>query len=360
MLTKTYTKLLAFLMIMLLSSCSNTVQKISDDPRTPVIVSIKGLNLNKKEIELIKKYKPVGVLLFEKNCASEIQVIKLTNHLKSLGLLVAVDIEGRLVNRFNKFHPLKKNAVDFRKASLKEIYDYHFEIAQHAKKLGVDIIFGPVTDVCDNPKSFIFQRCFSGDPERVSKCATTVVKAYQDAGIFPVIKHLPGHGRALDSHIKLSAISTSEKELHDCDIAASKSVIKSLKSENRPLPGGMTAHVIYKNVDPIFLGTLSKIIIQKVIRNDIGMKDSIIFSDAMEMNALAKFLRKKGLATRKNYRPIALTKFLEAGGDIAILDSISNLEINPESFPPKNRCIMQKIRKILKETRRISNYLPNP
>ena len=348
-------------MIIFLSSCLNRTPEVPDDPRTPVIVSVKGLALDKKEVELIKKYKPVGVLLFEKNCASEDQVKKLTNHLKNLGLLVAVDIEGRLVNRFNKFHPLTKNAVDFHNASLKEIYDYHLDIAQHTKKLGVDIIFGPVTDVCDNPKSFIFQRCFSGNPERVSKCATAVVKAYQDAGILPVIKHLPGHGKALDSHIKLPTISTSEKELYDCDIAAPRAIIRSLISENRPLPGGMTAHVIYNDIDPTFLGTLSKIVIQKVIRNDIGMKDSIIFSDAMEMNALVNFLNKKGLATKKNYRSIALIKFLEAGGDIALLDSISNLEISPELLPPKDRNIMPKIRKILKRANKISDvrHLPN-
>ena len=344
-------------MIILLSSCSNSnrVQKVLDDARTPVIVSVNGKTLDKKEIELIEKYRPVGVLLFERNCDNEAQVIKLTNHLKSLGLLVAVDIEGRLVNRFNKFHPLKKNAVHFHKASLKEIYDQHFEIALHAKKLGVDIIFGPVTDVCNNPKSFIFQRCFSGNAERVSKCAATVVKAYQDAGILPVIKHLPGRGKALDSHLKLPTVFASKKELYNCDIAAPRAVIHSLISENRPLPGGMTAHVIYKNIDPAFLGTLSRTIIQKVIRNDIGMKDGIIFSDAMEMNALVNFLNKKGLATKKNYRSIALIKFLEAGGDIALLDSISNLEISPELLPPKDRHIMPKIRKILKKVRAIHN-----
>jgi len=359
MLTKTCIRFLMFLGMILLSSCSNKVQEVPRDPRTPVLVSVRGVTLDKKEIELLKKYRPVGVLLFGKNCANEAQVIKLTNHLKSLGLLVAVDIEGRLVNRFNKFHPLKRNAVDFRKSSLKKIYDYHFDIAQHAKKLGIDIIFGPVTDVCNNPNSFLFQRCFSGDVERVSKCATTVVKAYQDAGIFPVIKHLPGHGKALDSHLKLPIVSASEKELYDCDIAAPKAVINSLTAENRPLPGGMTAHVIYRNIDPIFLGTLSKTIIRKMIRNDIGIKNGVIFSDAMEMSALVNFLKQKGLANEKNYRPIALTKFLEAGGDVALMDSILNLEINPELLPPKDPHIMPKIRKILKEIDRISNYSPN-
>ena len=359
MFTKKCIRFLAFLLLTFLPSCSSKTQKVPYDPRTPVIVSINGKTLDKKEIELIEKYRPVGVLLFERNCDNEDQVIKLTNHLKSLGLLVAIDIEGRLVNRFNKFHPLKKNAVDFHKASLKEIYDYHFDIARYAKKLGVDIIFGPVTDVCNNPKFFIFQRCFSGNAERVSQCAATVVKAYQDAGIFPVIKHVPGHGKALDSHLKLPTVFASKKELHDCDIAAPKAVIRSLIMENRPLPGGMTAHVIYKNIDPAFLGTLSGTIIQKVIRSDIGMKDGIIFSDAMEMNALVNFLNKKGLATKKNYRSIALIKFLEAGGDIAILDSISNLEINPELLPQKNLHIMPKIRKILEETNRISNYSSN-
>ncbi|MCR4555535.1 MAG: hypothetical protein K5766_01850 [Alphaproteobacteria bacterium] len=341
---KNFIKILRLLLMMVLCSCND---KIQEDLRIPAMVCVEGPFLEDKEIELLQKYRPVGVLLFGENCDNEAQVIKLTKQLKSLGFLVAVDIEGKGVNRFKKFHPLEKDAIDFRNASLKEIYDYYFDVAQYAKKLGIDIIFGPVTDVCDKADSFIVQRCFSGNSGRVSKCASAVVRAYQDAGIFPVIKHLPGHGKAVDSHKQLPTVSASKSELYNCDILASKAVITSLKTEARSLPGGMVAHVVYKNIDPEFPGTLSKTIIQKVIRNDIGMKDCIIFSDAMGMNALVDFVYQNNLAEKKNYQSVALTKFLEAGGDIAILDSIKSLEENKGSFPKRSN-IMLRIQKAMK------------
>ena len=341
---KKFIKILRLLLMVVLCSCADEIQ---EDLRIPAMVCVEGPSLEDKEIELLQKYRPVGVLLFGENCDNEAQVIKLTKQLKSLGFLVAVDIEGKGINRFKKFHPLEKDAIDFHNASLKEIYDYYFDVARYAKKLGIDIIFGPVTDVCDKADSFIVQRCFSGNSERVSECASAVVRAYQDAGIFPVIKHLPGHGKAVDSHKQLPEVFAPKSELYNCDIAASKAIITSLKTESRSLPGGMVAHVVYKNIDPKFPGTLSKTIIQKVIRNDIGMKDCIIFSDAMRMNALVDFLYQNHLAVEKNYQSVALAKFLEAGGDIAILDSIKSLEEDKGSFP-KRSDIMLRIQKAMK------------
>lgn len=323
------------------------MQEMWTDPRTPVLVSIKGLSLEPREIELLQKYRPVGVILFGENCDNESQVIELTNHLKRLGFFVAIDIEGKQVNRFRKFHPLIKNAVDFCDAPVKTIYDYYYDSALYAKKMGIDIMFGPVTDVCDIPESFIYQRCFSGEARRVSECAFAVIKAYQDAGVFPVIKHLPGHGKAVDSHRTLPIVSASAEELYTCDIAASKEVIRSVKAAERPLPGGMPSHVIYEKIDPNFPGTLSAIVIKKIIREYIGMGDGILFSDAMRMNALVDFLITRDRATKENYRPTALVGFLKAGGDVAIMDLITNLELTPDSFPEKDPNIMSRLLKFM-------------
>ena len=267
-------------------SCLN----FRSDPRIPVLVSIKGPVLEDNELRLLQKYRPVGVLLFGENCENEIQVKTLINRLKQMGFIIAIDLEGKCVNRFRKFYPIDKDAFSFSNASIDEIYNFHYKIAKYAKTLGVDIILGPVTDVCSDPSAFMFKRCFSGNPRRVAECVTAAIRAYQDAGIFPVIKHLPGHGKAIDSHKELPTINASEEELMECDIAASAIVIQNLSSSHRSLPGAMVSHVIYSELDPHFPASLSKIIIKKIIREHIGIKNNLIFSDDMRMQAISKFL----------------------------------------------------------------------
>ena len=331
-----------FLLNLQLTSCQSN--PAAEDSRIPVFVSIEGPVLEKEESELLQKYRPVGIILFEKNCVNEKQVKALTSRLKNMGFLVAVDFEGKIVNRFRKFYPSPKNAADFRKSKLSDIYNYHYKAAKYAKYLGIDIIFGPVTDICYDPSAFMFKRSFSGNAHRASLCAETVVKAYQDAGIFPVIKHLPGHGKATDTHTELAFVDASREELFNNDIKASANVINLLKSEKRPLPGAMTSHVIYKNWDPNFPATLSKKIIQKIIRNHIGIKDGLVFSDAIDMKALVNFINGKKGTDEQNYRPVALKEFLKSGGDIAITDSIKNFKLTPEAFV-KSPTIMKKISK---------------
>ena len=199
----------------------------------------------------------------------------------------------------------------------------------------------------------MFKRCFSKNPQRVAECATAAIQAYQDAGIFPVIKHLPGHGKAIDSHKELPTINASEKELTECDIAASKMVIQNLNLSNRPLPGAMVSHVIYNALDSNFPASFSKIIISKVIRDRIGIKNNLIFSDDLRMQAVVKFLAKQNV-NPQNFWAAAINGFLNAGGDIAIIGPITQIETSPNAFP-KNRKIMRKILKFVKSTSHIHN-----
>lgn len=108
----------------------------------------------------------------------------------------------------------------------------------------------------------------------------------------------------------------------------------------------MPSHIIYEKIDPKFLGTLSETVIKRVVRERIGIGDGIVFSDAMEMNALVDFLLQKNLATKENYRPIALAGFLKAGGDVAIMDSITNLELTSGLFH-KDPNIMRRMLKFI-------------
>ena len=319
----------------------------------PVLVGISGTKLENRQIELLQKYRPVGILLFGENCESEEQVKSLTASLKKMGFIIAVDLEGKSINRFKKFYPLDKDACDFKNASLEEIYDYHYNIARYAKNLGIDIILGPVSDVCGDTSLFMFKRCFSDDPRRVAECVGVVVKAYQDAGIYSVIKHLPGHGKAIDSHKFLPTVYASEQELKKCDILASEIVIKNLKAQKKPLPGAMVSHVIYNAFDENFPASLSKIIIKKVIREQIGIGKGLIFSDDLRMQAIDKFMERSKKLESENSKQdnnilLALNGFLQAGGDIAIFNCIENLDEKKLAKILKKTKIMWKILKVIR------------
>jgi beta-N-acetylhexosaminidase len=335
---KSFMWVFAFFTLIVQCLTLNGMQKIEEDPRMPMIVCCDGVTLSSGEVELLQKNKPVGVILFGGNCRSEEQIMELTQQIHSLGLLVCVDAEGRTNNKLKKIYPLEKAASDFEHSSAKDIYDYHYKVAKHIKRLGIDIMFGPVTDVCDPTVSFLGSRVFSGDADRVAACAYQVVMAYQDAGVLPVIKHLPGHGKAVeDSHKYLPIVEAFKSELTECDIRASRLLIDNLCKKGRPLPACMTSHVIYRDIDPNFPGTLSSAIINGVIRGEIGIGDGIIFSDAMHMKALEKFLHKS------DYKHDAYRGFLAAGGDVAILDSITDMCSNPVFYERKDPLIMSKI-----------------
>jgi beta-glucosidase-like glycosyl hydrolase len=227
------------------------------------------------------------VILFKKNCESEAQVKKLTTQLKRYGCLVVIDIEGQIVNRLSRFFPLSKNQRDFEFSDSKDAYSYFAMIARYAKNLGVDVILTPVTDVSEasNSAAWIGQRSFSNDPDNVARLAFEAVTAIQDNGITPVIKHLPGHGKAkVDSHKVLPSVT----EAINADIAANRKLVERLRANGRKIPPCIVAHVAYQSYGENLPATLSQRMIS-VVRKDIGIEDGVILSDCIRMGALQNF-----------------------------------------------------------------------
>lgn len=329
-----------------------------DQKRAPCIVCLKGTALSPQEKALLQQHRPIGVMLLTANCASEAQVKALTQEIHALGILVAVDIEGKLVNRLRKFYPLDKNPVDFRDTSSDEVYQYFNKIAMYTKSLGIDIIFGPVTDVsCVG--SYMTERAFSDDPTLVAQRAFAVIKSYQDAGILPVVKHLPGHGKAADSHEGLPKVNASREVLLACDIKASQQVIQLVRQHKRILPAVMTAHVHYPALDPTRPATFSPVIQETWIRGRIGVgADVIVFSDSLHMGAVQEFVSQRYQGENPLAKAYAL--FLEAGGDIAIFGmvvredgtqkitgTIEDLARIPNLFEHKSTTVLPKLHALL-------------
>ncbi|MDR3224072.1 MAG: hypothetical protein LBT03_00575 [Holosporales bacterium] len=296
-------KFVCLVVAIFLSACTNRIEKRED--QTPIVVGIAGSELSDVEKNCLCKYRPIGVILFKKNCINEQQLKALTTEIKKFGCIVFIDIEGKLINRLSDFFQIDKDQRDFEFADPKEVYEYYYKIARYVKSCGIDAVFAPVTDVSEasNSAACIGRRSFANDPVKVANLAYEVVKAYQDNGITPIIKHLPGHGKAeVDSHTSLPIVYEDPKD----DILANAMLIKKLKTEGRQLPHCMTAHVVYKRIDPNFPATLSPVVIQKVIRNQIGLNDGLVFSDCFKMKALSRF-------------PRSWEQFYNSGGNVIVI-----------------------------------------
>jgi beta-N-acetylhexosaminidase len=117
------------------------------------------------------------------------------------------------------------------------------------------------------------------EPAKVAKIARAVTEGLQQGGILPVLKHIPGHGRATaDSHLRLPEVKTSKNELERTDFAAFRPLAD--------LPMAMTAHVVFSAIDPVHPATTSATIVEQVIRGVIGFQ-GLLMSDDVSMNALS-------------------------------------------------------------------------
>ncbi len=243
------------------------------------VLGIASTELTQEEVELFKIYNPYGIILFKRNCANVEQLRKLTASIKDLmpNIKIFIDQEGGRVARlkepeFREFPPANNLLTEA------QAYDSYFIMGNYIKSLGIDINCAPVADLYyDYANNIIGDRSFGESVDQVVNLAKAAAKGLIDSGITPVIKHIPGHGRALvDSHLELPVIATELNELEKSDFE----VFRRLNT----MPMAMTAHIIYKALDPNLPVSISKNSIE-YIRNKIGFKELLI-SDDINMKAL--------------------------------------------------------------------------
>ncbi len=254
-----------------------------------LIVSIRGTTLSNKEKLLFQKEKPWGVILFKRNLKSINQIHNLTSKIKLLTrnnkFPILIDEEGENVSRLKDIINNKISANFFG-----ELYDkdkvFCEKILKHyinslnilLKKLGININSIPVLDVLRSSTSKIIgNRSFAKNKKIVKKLGELIIKYSHENKIAGIIKHIPGHGAALvDSHKKMPKVSLSLKSLNKIDFYP----FKFSKAKF-----AMTAHILYSKLDNKNVATLSKRIINQVIRKKIGFK-GILMSDDISMKAL--------------------------------------------------------------------------
>lgn len=262
------------------------------------ILGLEGLKLTKEEIAFFKECNPLGFILFKRNCEDPAQVKALTASLQDLlgrEVPILIDQEGGRVQRLGPPHwPKYPPAETFGKAfekdfkeGLNALYDSHVAMARDLVELGVNVDCTPVMDVLtDKTHDVIGDRAFSKDPEIVSILSAKVCQAMLDEGVVPIIKHIPGHGRATaDSHDELPVVDASLEELKKTDFVPFKEVQVKPLSE---AVWAMTAHIIYKKIDERAPGSCSRRVIYDIIRDHIGFQGFLV-SDDVGMSALADY-----------------------------------------------------------------------
>jgi beta-N-acetylhexosaminidase len=256
------------------------------------ITGISGTELSAAERQFIRTERPWGFILFKRNVETPEQVTLLIQKLReTLGepeAPVLIDQEGGRVQRFGPPHWLAYPAG----AVFGALYDIEPALGLSAARLsarliaadlletGVSVDCLPLADVpAAGADAVIGDRAYGTEAGKVAAIARAVTEGLEQGGILPVLKHIPGHGRATaDTHFKLPEVDTSRAELERTDFAAFRALAD--------LPMAMTAHVVFSALDPAQPATTSATIIEEVIRGVIGFQ-GLLMSDDVSMNALA-------------------------------------------------------------------------
>jgi beta-N-acetylhexosaminidase len=256
------------------------------------ITGVSGLEFTAEEREFIRSMRPWGFILFKRNIETPTQVITLVRELRAAignpDAPVLIDQEGGRVQRLGPPHwPVYPPGAVFA-----ALYDIDPALGLSAARLSARLIAADLTEVgvtvdclplADVPvpgaDAVIGNRAYGTEPVKVAAIARAVTEGLEQGGILPVLKHIPGHGRATaDTHFRLPQVDTPEAELERTDFAAFQPLAD--------LPIAMTAHVVFSALDPAHPATTSATIIEQVIRGVIGFQ-GLLMSDDVSMNALA-------------------------------------------------------------------------
>lgn len=256
-----------------------------------VIFGCAGPALTPSEAAFFRETDPLGFILFARNCADPNQIRALVAAMREAvereDAPVLIDQEGGRVMRLRPPHwPDRPAAARFatlaardRKAAAQAAKLNARLIAEDLRALGITVDCAPVLDVLrPETHGVIGDRAYGRDPEQVAVLGRAVAEGLLEGGVLPVIKHIPGHGRArADSHLELPTVEASRAELEGEDFAPFRDLAD--------MPWAMTAHVLYTALDAKRPATTSPEIVARVIRGWIGF-DGVLLSDDLSMKAL--------------------------------------------------------------------------
>lgn len=275
----------------------------------PVIYGIKGTALSSEERAFFKKVPPFGFILFARNIENAAQVKALTADLRTLtgrkDTPILIDQEGGRVARLKPPHwrkaPPAKVFADLAardmNMAVRATYLNARLIAAELTELGIDVDCAPMLDLSiPGAHDIVGDRAFGQTTEQITLLGRAMADGLKEGGVMPIIKHIPGHGRAMvDSHESLPVVDASAEILREKDFAPFKALAD--------IPWAMTAHITYTALDKECATQSKKVV--NIIRKEIGF-NGVLLTDDLSMKALGGTFEER---TRTS---------LEAGCDIVL------------------------------------------
>jgi beta-N-acetylhexosaminidase len=279
--------------------------------RTALIVGVAGTQLSRDETAFLNDARPAGFILFARNLKDHAQIRALIADVRAAvgadDLLVLIDQEGGRVQRLRPplgraLPPAAAYGTLYARdhaAAVMAAFEATRLLAADLAELGINTDCAPVLDVpVAGAHDIIGDRAYGRSVKQVVDLAKAVGEGFVAGGVVPVIKHIPGHGRATaDSHLALPVVTESRAELTATDFAPFKAL--------NHLPAAMTAHVVFRDIDAGSPASTSSIVTREIIRGDIGF-DGLLMSDDLTMKALSRPMRTRAEAV------------IAAGSDLAL------------------------------------------
>lgn len=254
------------------------------------IYGLAGLEMSDDELRFFRDAEPAGFILFKRNCGDPQQLLRLTDSLRELtgrnDLPILIDQEGGRVARMKPpewpAFPAAERFADLYEAApsaaMEAVRANARALALMLRSVGVNVNAVPLLDVRqEGATDIIGDRALGSDPMQVAALGRAVLDGMASVGVVGIVKHMPGHGRALvDSHKELPVVSASAEQL-ETDLEPFERLAAA--------PMGMTAHVVYTAWDPDHPASMSGKVIGDIVRSRIGF-DGFLMSDDLGMEAL--------------------------------------------------------------------------
>ncbi|QCK87277.1 beta-N-acetylhexosaminidase [Phreatobacter aquaticus] len=263
-----------------------------------VILGCAGTALTPDEIAFYRDLDPWGLILFRRNCADPDQIRRLVDSFRAISgradAPVLIDQEGGRVQRLGPPHwPKYPAGRTFSRIAAndpmlgREMARLGARLIAHdLKALGINVDCLPVLDVpVPGAHDIIGDRAYAEGPDPVAAFGRAAAEGLMAGGVLPVIKHIPGHGRAgADSHAALPVVDAARETLEATDFKPFRTLTD--------MPLAMTAHVVYSAIDAKRPATTSRTVMRQIIRGSIGY-DGLVMTDDLSMNALSGTLAER-------------------------------------------------------------------
>ncbi|WHX61600.1 beta-N-acetylhexosaminidase [Peribacillus frigoritolerans] len=255
-----------------------------------MMVGFKGTEKSDEITELIEQKHIGGVIYFDRNMKSPKQVARLSNSLQqtanqsahSLPLMVAIDQEGGDIIRMKeRVSPLPAQQDLGENASIEDMYKVARLNGTELGSMGININFAPVLDLSKTDK-----RSLGQDPEKVYQYGKKAIQGLNDVSITGALKHFPGNGRSeIDPHVETSSVEANQLDLENSDIYPFKQIISEMDDQKFFV---MVTHIKYPAYDKEKPASLSKIIIEDLLRGKLKY-EGLVVTDDLEMGAVNKY-----------------------------------------------------------------------